>query len=112
MEQGDGVPQNWIWCILADCGRAFSPWAGWSGGMAILFALIYFWMGPTQIKVDHLPFSLKTMIYYSVVTFTTLGFGDIKPATELAAMVVMVEVILGYVMLGAHFHFCEVGGRS
>ena len=67
--------------------------------MAILFALIYFWLGPTQIKVDHLPFSLKTMIYYSVVTFTTLGFGDIKPATE-SAMVVMLEVILGYVMLG------------
>jgi hypothetical protein len=40
------------------------------------------------------------MMYYSVVTFTTLGFGDIKPVTEIAAMVVMLEVVLGYVMLG------------
>jgi hypothetical protein len=40
------------------------------------------------------------MIYYSVVTFTTLGFGDIVPKTNLAALLVMAEVILGYVMLG------------
>ncbi len=32
--------------------------------------------------------------------FTTLGFGDVKPQTELAAIIVMFEVIIGYVMLG------------
>ena len=40
------------------------------------------------------------MIYYSVVTFTTLGFGDIVPKTPAAAWWVMTEVILGYIMLG------------
>ena len=40
------------------------------------------------------------MFYYSIVTFTTLGFGDIIPKTTIAAMCVTVEVILGYVMLG------------
>jgi len=40
------------------------------------------------------------MIYYSVVTFTTLGFGDISPKTPLATFLVMIEVVLGYIMLG------------
>jgi len=57
-------------------------------------------MGPHHFQVDHLPFELSTMIYYSVVTFTTLGFGDVKPATIEASALVMVEVLLGYVMLG------------
>jgi hypothetical protein len=35
-----------------------------------------------------------------VVTFTTLGFGDIKPVTNEAAWWVMAEVIAGYIMLG------------
>jgi uncharacterized protein YjbI with pentapeptide repeats len=96
-----GEVKFWIWYIFADCGRSFLRWGLWSVGIAVLFGLVYFWMGPEHIKVDSpLPFSWLTMMYYSVVTFTTLGFGDIKPATETAAMVVMLEVILGYIMLG------------
>ena len=41
-----------------------------------------------------------TMLYFSVVTFTTLGFGDVTPKTWLAELVVGLEVIAGYVMLG------------
>ena len=37
---------------------------------------------------------------YSVVTFTTLGFGDIGAVTNWARLAVGVEVVLGYVMLG------------
>jgi hypothetical protein len=35
-----------------------------------------------------------------VVTFTTLGFGDIIPVTTKASWWVMAEVVTGYVMLG------------
>ena len=44
--------------------------------------------------------SVGAMIYYSVVTFTTLGFGDIVPQTQEAAWWVMAEVIIGYIRLG------------
>jgi uncharacterized protein YjbI with pentapeptide repeats len=47
-----------------------------------------------------LGFGFLTMFYYSIVTFTTLGFGDITPLTGLAAFFVVMEVITGYVMLG------------
>jgi uncharacterized protein YjbI with pentapeptide repeats len=96
-----GLIKFWLWYIFADCGRSFVRWAGWSLFLAILFGIVYYWMGSNHIKPDPpLPFSLITMIYYSVVTFTTLGFGDVKPQTELAAVIVMFEVMLGYVMLG------------
>ncbi|MBI1923268.1 pentapeptide repeat-containing protein [Candidatus Poribacteria bacterium] len=41
-----------------------------------------------------------TYFYFSVVTFTTLGFGDITPKNHTSEMWLIVEVILGYIMLG------------
>jgi voltage-gated potassium channel Kch len=39
-------------------------------------------------------------MYYSFVTFTTLGLGDVYPATQTAARLVIFEVVVGYIMLG------------
>jgi voltage-gated potassium channel Kch len=39
-------------------------------------------------------------LYFSVVTLTTLGYGDILPTTMAGQVAVMVETVLGYVMLG------------
>ncbi len=41
-----------------------------------------------------------TYLYFSVVTFTTLGFGDITPTSTCGEVIVMLEVVLGYLMLG------------
>ena len=41
-----------------------------------------------------------TPYYYSIVTFTTLGFGDVVPVDIVGEFVVTFEVILGYLMLG------------
>ncbi len=91
----------WIWWILADCGRSFFRWVCWSVGLAIIFGCVFFYMlGFDAFQVDRLDWNLSTMLYYSVVTFTTLGFGDITPNTNEAAWWVMAEVIVGYVMLG------------
>ena len=46
-----------------------------------------------------LGWSLFTTTYYSVVTFTTLGFGDITPGTPAAALVVTLEGAKGVVEL-------------
>ncbi len=89
-----------LWLIMADCGRSFGLWAAWGVMFAFLFAVKFFSMGPEAFKVADLPFSFETMIYYSTVTFTTLGFGDITPKTVEAARWVMAEVITGYIMLG------------
>ena len=71
----------------------------------IIFGDIFYIMGPDAFDVEHLPeypslWGLVTMMYYSIVTFTTLGFGDVVPKTLWASLAVMCEVILGYIMLG------------
>lgn len=39
--------------------------------------------------------------YFSIVTFTTLGYGDILPQNGIGQALVVFEVLLGYFMLGA-----------
>jgi hypothetical protein len=60
----------------------------------------FFSLGAEAFHVSQLTWTKSTTLYYSVVTFTTLGFGDIIPRTTEAAKWVMAEVILGYIMLG------------
>jgi uncharacterized protein YjbI with pentapeptide repeats len=95
-----------IWWLFADCGRSFFRWAAWSFGFAIAFALIYYFgfyrdyplNFLTVYVIEQYPF--LTFLYYSIVTFTTLGFGDIVPNTGWLQFWVAIEVILGYIMLG------------
>jgi hypothetical protein len=95
-----GKPIVFIWWALADCGRSMMRWAGWSLLFVLFFASVYWEMGAKHFHVANLPFGLITMVYYSMVTFTTLGFGDVAPKTNFAAMLITVEVIIGYIMLG------------
>lgn len=93
----------WLWFIVTDCGRSMSRVALSALGLSFFFGVLFYLLGPEAFTIhnpDGLRWNLFTTIYYSVVTFTTLGFGDITPNTPLAASVVIAEVIVGYVMLG------------
>ena len=46
------------------------------------------------------PVNFGSALYFSIVTFTTLGFGDVVAATRTARILVGLEVITGYIMLG------------
>ncbi|WP_193219754.1 ion channel [Desulfoluna spongiiphila] len=46
------------------------------------------------------PIDFSDSIYFSVVTFTTLGFGDIKPIRDMAKYFIISEVMIGYTVLG------------
>lgn len=92
-----------VWMGLTDCGRSLIRVVVWSLALSLAFGIVYYALGENAFKIDSeegLRWNLFTTIYYSVVTFTTLGFGDITPRTALAAGIVMLEVVIGYVMLG------------
>ncbi|MFH1551187.1 MAG: pentapeptide repeat-containing protein [Planctomycetota bacterium] len=91
----------WLWAMSSDCGRCLSLWAFWSVFFAGLFAIIYTAL-PSIVTVDsNLPYGhFFTNLYFSVVTFTTLGFGDIHADNLWGAFVVGAEVVLGYFFLG------------
>lgn len=86
----------YLWWITSDCGRSMFRWCLWIAILVFFFALLYTFVGvdygdhPTRISP----------LYYSVVTLTTLGYGDVSPASLPAQVVAMMEVITGYMMLG------------
>ncbi len=100
MEADSGRFWCYLWWLSSDCGRSLLRWANWSILFAFLYSLIYYHLGRSHFYVANMRHSYFTALYYSIVTFTTLGFGDIAPTTNIAAMIVCSEVILGYLMLG------------
>lgn len=95
-----------VWSVIADCGRTPWRWLCWAVVFCLYYAGIYLGLGVKAFDFDtSLPFNFGSTLYYSIVTFTTLGFGDITPATGLAAFYVTLEVITGYVMLGGLISF-------
>ena len=94
-----------LWWLFANYGRSFWKWALWSLGFAIAFAFVYYFSyidNPLNFQTVYVfeKCPLFSFIYYSIVTFTTLGFGDIVPRTGCLQFWVMFEVLLGYIMLG------------
>lgn len=61
------------------------------------FALIFAQLG--IIGPDNTPTRPMDYLYFSIVTFTTLGYGDFRPS-EAARPFAAMEALLGYVMLG------------
>ncbi len=68
----------------------------WTLLIAVGFAYVY-----TRVDVDFGSHETAlSPLYYSVVTLTTLGYGDVLPVSLAAQGAAMVEVLLGYIMLG------------
>jgi uncharacterized protein YjbI with pentapeptide repeats len=91
--------RNWLfhlWRLTSDCGRSLWRWSMVSLFVAVFFAVAYTFVGIDY--GDHR--TALSPLYFSVVTLTTLGYGDVVPASEAAQLLVMIEVVLGHVMLG------------
>lgn len=66
-----------------------------------IFALIYHWLPDNQFRIpDNAPTDYGSWLYYSIVTITTLGFGDYTPAMGGAQAVTAIEVGCGLLILG------------
>ncbi|MDE6770788.1 MAG: potassium channel family protein, partial [Muribaculaceae bacterium] len=66
-----------------------------------VFAFIYWGLPDTQFRIpDGAGTDYWSWLYYSIVTITTLGFGDYTPAHVWAQIVTAVEVMCGLVILG------------
>ncbi|MCP5027266.1 MAG: hypothetical protein GY929_13380 [Actinomycetia bacterium] len=85
-----------LWSASSNCGRSFARWALLNLFVAGVFSILY--------AVGDIDFgghqTLLSPLYFSVVTITTLGYGDVIPASGWAQVMVISEVIVGYVMLG------------
>ena len=55
----------------------------------------------TNIGDGGLPGGFIPYLYYSVVTFTTLGYGDVSPQTAAGQIIQIIHISIGYLGLGA-----------
>ncbi len=86
----------YLWWATSDCGRSLTRWGLWILFLTVCFAGIY-----STVGVDFGPHRTPlSPLYFSVITFTTLGYGDVLPVTTIGQSVAMIEVLFGYVMLG------------
>lgn len=86
----------WVWWATSDCGRSLLRW-----GLCTAFVAVVFGLGFSMVDVDF--GSAPTVLspfYFSLVTLTTLGYGDVLPVSMAAQIMVMFEVGVGYMMLG------------
>ena len=72
-----------------------------------IFALLDWASGTSMFEYYHGGPSLINYFYFSVVTFTTLGYGDIVPVTTPEKFVVGIEVLLGFIMLGVFINLIK-----
>ena len=86
----------WLWWATSDCGRSFLRWGAWIVILVLLFAFLFRFV---MLDYGEYPTYLSS-VYFSVVTLTTLGYGDVVPASPMAQVLAMIEVVFGYVMLG------------
>ena len=86
----------YLWWITSDCGRSMVRWCLWIVILAFFFGWMY-----TFVEIDYgdHPTGISP-VYFSVVTLTSLGYGDVTPASLSGQVIAMIEVIAGYVMLG------------
>jgi len=61
-----------------------------------IYATIYFWF-PGVLKDEH---SFLECLYFSTVTITTLGYGDITPTGWLGQVATASEALLGIILIG------------
>lgn len=76
-------------------------WIGIYVCITPIFALIYWALPDNQFRIPEGDGSdYGSWLYYSIVTITTLGFGDYTPAAPAAQAVTAVEVMCGLIFLG------------
>ena len=109
----------WIWNHSSNYGESPLRFIGWIAAIVLIFALINlpiistwldWWPSITFEKypfhrwgdgiIDGVLYNIVTALYFSAVTFATLGFGDITPVNILGKICAIAEVLLGYLMFG------------
>ena len=85
-----------VWWLSSDCGRSMFRWFMLTALVTLGFGFAY-----RSVDIDYGAHETEVSPwYFSVVTLTTLGFGDVLPKSVAAQVLVMVQVGMGYFMLG------------
>ena len=68
--------------------------------LLVIFAATYSIVATQQPGAFTEPLSRTDGLYFTVTVFATVGFGDIAPVTELARVLVTVQMLVGLITVG------------
>lgn len=83
-----------------------------SGLYLTLFAAIYVALSASSVTSFTEPLDKVAGIYFSVTILATVGFGDIAPKTDLAQVLVTLQMILNIVLLGTAVKLLTLSARQ
>lgn len=86
----------WLWWVSSDCGRSLARWGAWTMVITIAYAMAYTFVGLGWGE----NVTWFSPLYFSIVTLTTLGYGDVLPINAAGQALAVSQAIVGYVMLG------------
>jgi voltage-gated potassium channel len=66
----------------------------------VMFATIYLSMSAASGATFTQGLDHTRALYFTITVFSTVGFGDITPATDTARLVVSAQMILGLILIG------------
>lgn len=92
-----------IWKITSFYGTSAKRWFMCISIFTIIFSLIYEFLYYHKFlyTVEHIQWTpFISSIYFTVVTLSTLGYGDIIPKSSLSQFCVFVNLVVGYMLLG------------
>lgn len=102
-----------VWWLTSDYGRSIARLLLISGLICATFGLLWgtvdssaqvpkdlMWGRPLCRAGPSVPMTSFTPFYFSIVAYTTLGFGDVVPANGSGQVLLAAEVICGYIALG------------
>lgn len=85
-----------LWWATSDCGRSLWRWGSLTAAITVAFGLAYEASAVSYAE----PRTLLSPYYFSLVTLTTLGYGDVLPTSTASQGLVMLEVVLGHLLFG------------
>ena len=80
--------------------RAIQALASATALFLLLFASTYFVMSVDDSATFTEPLTRTDALYFTVTVFSTVGFGDVSAQTQIARVVVIVQMLLDLVVLG------------
>ena len=104
---GPWTDRIWWWTLWATCGYGEEPKRTAALFFVIIFGFALLYMGCTLNLPDGDTNNLGTCLYFSVVTFTSLGYGEITPV-GIARFFAASEALLGVFSISLFvFVFCR-----
>lgn len=99
------LEQTAIWRILLDVVAAY-------GLAAFCFSVLYVYIARKDTNAFSAELDLGDALYFSIVSMTTTGYGDISPRSGWAKFVVCVQILFGFLYNVLFFSiFAGLAGR-